>query len=295
MNKSTQLQIIMAIIILTTVFSSCSLIQIVFARMPSHKISALTFEVGNEAKYKFVYPDTLGDLYLRQLRVENNLLQLVEKAVSDKEKALLILNWTHAQWSHSPNNTPSKYDAITILKEAKQGKSFRCVEYGIVTKTALLSIGMKARGLGLDTRDVETCDFGAGHYLSEVWLSEFNKWALIDGQFNVMPILNNVPLNAVEFQEAIIQKKPIILVNCYGEISKREYASYLNFIPHYLYYFAVEFDQRPTADNGSYTVEGKTSLMLVPLTAHQPKVFQRKYPMDNFIYTNSLDDFYIKP
>jgi len=283
------------IISISTIFSSCNTIVFLLAKKPSHKISNINFDNSNKSNYTFVYPDTLGDLILKQIRVENNLTQLVESANSDKEKALLILNWTHSQWTHSGSNTPSKFDALTILKEAKLGQSFRCVEYGIVAKSALLSIGIKARGLGLQTKDVETCKFGAGHYLSEVWLSDLNKWALIDGQFNIMPVLNNIPLNAVEFQKAIIDKKPFILLNSNGEISKKEYSTYMNFIPHYLYYFTTNFDQREVVSNEKYKVEGKSSLMLVPLTAKQPTIFQKKMPNSDFVYTNSLGDFYSKP
>jgi len=283
------------IIAIATILSSCNTIIFLLAKKPSHKISNINFDNNNKSNYTFIYPDTLGDLILRQIRVENNLTQLVVKANSDKEKALLILNWTHSQWTHSGSNTPSKFDALTILKEAKLGESFRCVEYGIVAKSALLSIGIKARSLGLQTKDVETCKFGAGHALSEVWLSDLNKWALIDGQFNIMPVLNNVPLNAVEFQKAIIDKKPFILLNSKGEISKKEYSAYMNFIPHYLFYFTIGFDQREVASGEKHKVEGKSSLMLVPLTAKQPTVFQKKFPNTDYVYTNSLGDFYSKP
>ena len=285
---------ILILVIISSVFSSCSTIVFLLAKKPSHKISKINFDTTSKSNYTFVYPDTLGNLFLRQIRIENNLTQLVNTANCDKERALLILNWTHSQWAHSGSNTPTKSDALTILKEAKQGSSFRCVEYGIVAKTALLSIGIKARGLGLQTKDVETCKFGAGHYLSEVWLSDLNKWVLIDGQFNIMPILNNIPLNAVEFQKAIINKEPFILINNKGEISKKEYSAFMNFIPYYLFYFTTSFDQRQITNDNIFKVDGKSSLMLVPLNEKQPTVFQKVYPNNDFIYTNKLNNFYAK-
>ena len=99
------------------------------------------------------------------------------------------------------------------MKEARGGKKFRCVEYGIVASTALQSLNFKARVLGLKTADVETKKYGAGHVLAEVWMPQFNKWVLIDGQFNLMPILENVPLNAVEFQQAISENKNYKLID----------------------------------------------------------------------------------
>ena len=141
------------------------------------------------------------------MEVYNKFLKLIENKIEDIDKVLSVLNWTHNQWRHNGSNEPSKNDALTILKEARGGKKFRCVEYGIVASTALQSLNFKARVLGLKTADVETKKYGAGHVLAEVWMPQFNKWVLIDGQFNLMPILENVPLNAVEFQQAISENK----------------------------------------------------------------------------------------
>jgi hypothetical protein len=63
----------------------------------------------------------------------------------------------------------------------------------------------------------------------------------------------------------------------------------------YLYYFDVNFDNREGAYSNPSLVEGKRSLMLVPVGAKNPKVFQIKYKLDHFIYTNSLEEFYSSP
>ena len=289
------MRITLLIFISSILFSSCNTIVFILAKKPSHKISAINFENNTKPNYAFLYPDTLGDLFFRQISMENNLLELVKGVNTDKERALVILNWTHSQWSHNGSNNPSKPDALTILKEAKEGNNFRCVEYGVVAKSALLSIGMKARGLGLQTKDVETCKLGAGHYLAEVWLSELKKWALMDGQFNIMPTLQGLPLSAVEFQRAIINKEPFVLINSKGEISEKEYTDYLKFIPHYLFYFTTNFDQRHVSSSSIYKVNGKSGLMLVPINAKKPVVFQKKYSNNDFEYTNALNDFYKSP
>jgi hypothetical protein len=284
------------ILLIAFLSASCNTLIHVFYKTPSRKIESICFDLSKESSsFPFLFPDTTGNLFLRQIRVENGLSQLVEHAKSDKEKTLIILNWTHNLWSHSGVNTPSQGDALTIIKEARQGSKFRCVEYGVVSFTALLSIGMKARGLGLQARDIETCKIGGAHYLAEVWLSDLNKWALIDGQFNVMPVLNGLPLNAVEFQKAIIDKQAFVLMNMQGEITGKERSKYLNFISVYLYYFDVYFDNLPHSAKDRFKVDGKNSLMLVPLKAKNPTVFQRNYPNDDFIYTHSLKDFYRMP
>lgn len=286
-------------ILLSAALSSCTMRQLghVFYGMPSTRVHRIQFEKENlNADIKFVYPDTSNDSYLKELRETYKLAELTRQAKTDKEKALILLGWTNQQWSHNGGNEPSKPDALTILKEVKDGKRYRCVEYGVVSTDAMLSVGLKARVLGLKTKDVETAKTGAGHVLAEVWLQEFSKWALVDGQFNIMPILNGIPLNAVEFQDAIVNKKPFELINSQGKVSDIARKSYLDFIPHYLYYFDISFDERRIAKKETkYTYNEKPKLMLVPSGNKNPVIFQQKYLINYCYYTNSIKDFYRAP
>ncbi|MCC5928899.1 MAG: transglutaminase domain-containing protein [Cyclobacteriaceae bacterium] len=265
--------------------------------MPSRNITSLRFEQelsGNQ--YPFVYQNEENSPRLSELRKSYNLDELVAGKESDLEKVLSLLAWTNAQWSHSGSNTPSDNSTFTILEEARSGKKFRCVEYGIVLRSVLAAYGYPARTLGLKTRDVETTRIGAGHVLTEVWMPQFEKWVILDAQFNTMPLLGGVPLNAVEFQAAIIEKQSFVLINSQGTVSSKTRKKYLNFIPHYLYYFDFRMDQReiPYAESKKY--QDKGILQLVPLGANEPKVFQRSRDISKDLhYTHSLADFYQKP
>jgi len=251
--------------------------------------------LSRNAQFEFKFPDTLNNSFLTQLRTEYNLSKLIENKTQDIDKVLSVLNWTHNQWKHNGSNEPSKYDAITILYEARDGKKFRCVEYGIVSSTALQALNFKARVLALKTADVETKKYSAGHVLAEVWMPQFSKWVFIDGQFNVMPILDSIPLNAAEFQQAIAKDKNFQLIDVNGEVSKKRRKKYLSFVFDYLYYIDTKFDQRYLPVNEQLSYQGKSTLMLVPLGGKNPTMFQIKYPLDYVIYTNSLKDFYQTP
>ena len=52
--------------------------------------------------------------------------------------ALRLLHWVHMRWQHDGLNEPTRRDALTILREARDGKNFRCVEYAIVNKRFLV-------------------------------------------------------------------------------------------------------------------------------------------------------------
>lgn len=253
--------------------------------------SALVFDKASiNSELTFWYQDGIND-YLNLLRSKYSIDSLIQNAKNDTEKALSILNWVHKQWRHNGNNTPVKNDAISILEEVKTGKNFRCVEYGIVTSACLNSIGLKARTLSLKTKDVETTKYGAGHVLLEVYLNDLQKWVVLDGQWDIMPVLNNIPLNAVEFQKAITEDYNNLEIRSLSGTPKRQYVQW---IYPYLYYFSFAFDNREGIASRE-KINGKNSLMLVPIGAKNPTIFQITSKIENCLYTNSINDFYGKP
>lgn len=258
---------------------------------PSYNV--LRFDTTSKnAKLKFWYEKNNNNKYLNLLHSKYSINSLVKDAKTDTERTLKILHWAHNQWQHNGGNEPQKSDALSILEEAKKGKNFRCVEYSIVTAACLNAIGLKARVLNLMTKDAETTQYGAGHVLLEVFLNDLKKWVLIDGQWDAMPMLNNVPLNAVEFQKAITENYKELEIRTSSTLSKRDY---VDWIYPYLYYFNTSFDNREGADTKKNKINGKRSLMLVPLEAREPTIFQIKNKIDYCIYTNSLIDFYQPP
>ncbi len=264
---------------------------------PSTRLKDITFsETDLNPNYQFYYPDTLNNAYLRELRQVYKLDSLTATTGDEFEKIKTLLDWTSKQWSHSGSNTPSKSDPLTILAEAKKGSNFRCVEYGIVSAAALNSIGIPSRVLAIKTADVEKVKIGAGHIVAETYSKKFKKWIFIDGQFNVIPLLNNIPLNAVEFQKAIRENNSNLkIVNVKGDLSNEEKEQYVAWISKYLFYFDVTFDNRYIAYKDKVKISEKSRLMLVPINANNPTVFQRVNKINDCLYTNNSNDFYQRP
>lgn len=241
--------------------SSCSLLHIT----PSKKVEAIRFDSATKNdNYKFIYQTLENSPELSILKTDYKIDSVAQKGTTELEKQLALLAWTNSRWQHNGSNEPSKSDPLTILKEAAAGNKFRCVEYGIVLRSVLAAAGFKARTLALKTKDVEITESGAGHVLTEAWSYTYQKWYLLDGQFNAVPTLNGIPLNAVEFQEAIINKEQYTIINFNGELSKKLKREYLQFVSPYLYYFDFKFDQRDVPANQRFSVNNKNSLMLVP-------------------------------
>lgn len=287
--KNNNQWLYMAII---AVFSSCSAINLT----PSKKIQAIDFDTNSQnERYQFAYQSKENSPELLTIQSNYGLDGVVKTGKTEFEQMLALLNWTNSRWEHSGSNRPSTSNTLTILEEAKTGKKFRCVEYGIVLKSVLAANDFRARTLSLKTRDVEITRLGAGHVLTEAWSGQYQKWLMLDAQFNIVPTLNGTPLNAVEFQHAIIQKKDFKLVDFNGEVDEKKHKKYLGFVSKYLFYFDYKFDQREVVYDSLLKVNNKAVLMLVPNGAKKPVKFQRKFEMDYLEYTSSLKDFYRKP
>ena len=242
--------------------------------------------------------------YLQALRAQFKLDDIIAEYHTDYEQALAVMNWVHHLWQHNGHNEPLNSDPISILTEViEHQKQFRCVEYSVVLNGCLNAIGITSRVLCLKTADVETLEYGAGHVVVEAYLASLQKWILLDAQFNLQPTLDNIPLNALELQAALAKNKPIVFKSLDPDMTNNKYnqaqiASYMqevtDFTKQYLYYFDTKLDGNDWFTSGASTTNADR-LMLVPLGAKNPTVFQIKYPLDNMNYTNSAAYFYQKP
>lgn len=234
---------------------------------------------------------SMDEPYLVQLRTKYQLNQLLAKSKSDYERVRLISKWARTQWEHNGSNEPTREEPIAILEEAATGKQFRCVEYSIVLSGALNSVGIPARVVGLMMPDVETRPTGAGHVVAEAYLADLKKWVMIDGQWDVTPVLNGQPLNAVELQRALISKIPNVGVDSFSSV---EPSGYFKWILPYLFYFDTKIDGRFGPGKLVYA-RHSDAVILGPIGANVPRVFQRVYSLKNEHYTHSLDAFYAPP
>ncbi len=141
--------------------------------------------------------------------------------------------------------------------------------------------------------DVETAESGAGHVVAEVWLRQFGKWVMVDGQWGAIAESKGVPLNAVELQDAIARKDPSLTIRFVSQATTAErQANYIEWIIPYLYYFNFACDQRfyRRAVQGRPAQQGL--IMLVPKGANKPKAFQRHAAFQGATYISNPKAFY---
>ena len=267
---------IIIVALLLSVLSGCN----------EHNTIAIYNNDSNDCCFDFRWADP-NTPYLKRFREECELDEIIFRCKTDIEKAEKLCRWTHGLWNHNGGNKPAKNDPLSIVKEARLGRNFRCVEYAKVLNASLNSIGIPARVIGLKTKDVETRSSGAGHIGTEAYISSLSKWVFIDAQWDAIPYYGKTPLNAIEFQNALFQKNTNVNIHSNSTLTKLFYSKWVS---KYLFYIDTKIDNRlmvPDTD--------RTKLMLVPQGAKKPKIFQLHTTLKDYIYTSSVKCFYPLP
>ena len=244
----------------------------------------------SEANFRFQYPIRTNPV-LAELKVAAGL----ELHGGDElEKAKIIIGYAHGLFAHNGDNQPSAADPLTILEEAKAGKSFRCVEYSTLAAGLLWAHGIPARTIGLKTEDVETREYGAGHVVIEFWDDGKQKWIMSDVQAGVIPTSAGVPLSAYELRQKLegddaIVYLPVAHSRFTPNAPYGDKPSYSGWIKEYLYFI----DTPAALTLGNEDKPKQQIVMLVPAGAKPPIMFQGMLRM-NAIYMHNVADFYPK-
>lgn len=232
----------------------------------------LHYEAKPATPYPFRRSDS-SNAYLAELRALYPLETLVAGARDDLARVKVLCTWVHTRWNHVGDATSQPEDPIGLLKAASKGDNFRCVEYGITVAGCLNAVGIPARVVAARAADVETRLFGAGHVFAEAYLRDRRCWVFVDPQTNVVGEVDGKPVNTVEFRQAMA-----------GESPKVNYDLTLGSCFHY---FSYSGDERYPI-----TERAKGSVLLVPLGAPLPRLFQRRPTPPPLLATHNPSDIY---
>jgi len=143
---------------------------------------------------------------------------------------------------------------------------------------------MPARVVNLLPRDVETRS--EAHSVAEVWLDEFSKWVLADGQYGAIGELAGVPLSGIELQAALAADRPVVC-----SAGDAVFAEWKPFILKNAFFFKMGNDQR------SFEHHTISQLVLVPKGASKPTKFAggNEEIFAGAVYTSNPDTFYAPP
>lgn len=219
----------------------------------------------------------VNNLYLTRLRRAHDLERLVSTTKGDLERVQRICHWVHARCMKDGSSRGLPQDPIALLEAADAGRRLRSVELATVTAGCLCAVGVPARSVGAQSRDVETRRLGAGHVFVEAWLEDRQGWVFVDPELDVVGIAKDgTPLDAVAFRQALASKDPPI-----------DYPASLAMCMHH---FVTSIDQRYPIDSRSVG-----DAMLAPSGVAAPRAFQREPVPTPRILTHCPADFHAPP
>lgn len=156
------------------------------------------FERGGEARaveVPFVYEDRDAP-YLAELRARYRLRELVAGAPDEYAAMLRLGAWVGTRWDHGVDAVPSGpglcHPAAAVAAGAG-GARFWCEIAAKLAVQAAVALGWQARLVTI-SRDGYTWE----HAVAELWSDQFQKWFVLDTDFNVVYEDGGVPLSAFE-------------------------------------------------------------------------------------------------
>lgn len=137
---------------------------------------------------------------LERLAAAEHLRALVAGTPRQFDQIRRVQDWVNAQW---PDGTPNPYPpwhAVTVLDWIRSGKTGGfCAQYAQVFLQSLAALGFTARYVEIGSRDNPYA-----HYLTEVWSNDFDKWVLMDADYNLHFERSGIPLSALEIHDALV-------------------------------------------------------------------------------------------
>ena len=109
------------------------------------------------------------------------------------------MHWTRDQFPHAvPKHSPpaQAFDGVKVLEEKKNEPGFLCGTASQLLVQAITSLGGYARRVELRYTPDDK------HAVAETWSDFYNKWIVVDADYDIFYTRNDIPLNALELHKA---------------------------------------------------------------------------------------------
>jgi hypothetical protein len=196
-----------------------------------------------------------------------------------------LMQYVSKQWPHDGwNAAPDDMTSLQIIKNAKNGERYRCVEYGKVLNDILISFGYVARTVGVKNVDAAYGGAGMGHVATEVWSNKLNKWIFLDPQFNIYAKFRGELLNIYDIYELsnMNQFKNIEFTHIDSETGNTTIdKKYGKFLENYLGYIDIQ-----------QVDEGVDYSFILKMQVRSNFLTFQAFPSGKSIFTDKKEDFY---
>jgi hypothetical protein len=172
------------------------------------QVVVLEYDHGDVSPWiEFFTFDSRHHPKLVQFRREYELDKLVENCRTDLERALAIKQWVSGalKFGTPAEDVFADWSAVALLARAKEGQVVWCGQAAMVFQQACWALGIPARYIECGRPENPAC-----HFTTEVFLSEFHKWAVVDAtpldDFDVYYTAKGVPQSALEMHRHVVEK-----------------------------------------------------------------------------------------
>jgi len=145
----------------------------------------------------FVYQDASAD-YLQEFKRRYHLEKIVAQSDNEYESMLKLGAWVGTRWDHGSDLLPNDHNVCNpsaVIENGSRGATYWCEIAARTLVHAASALGWPAR-LITASRDGYTWE----HAVAELWSNRFDKWFVIDADFNMVyeDSTSRVPLSAFE-------------------------------------------------------------------------------------------------
>jgi len=169
------------------------------------RTNGLKFKTVNFSNYipqasRFSFAYAPFDPVRRKIALEKyGLKEIWHKYKSnDFQMALALMAYVKSLWKHNTDKGfyPQHFDAFKMIELGREGKGFWCQVYAMTFVELACYLGLPARVVALSQKG-----YISGHAVVEVWSNIWNKWFVVDPDFNIYYLRKGVPLNAIELHK----------------------------------------------------------------------------------------------
>ena len=155
-----------------------------------------------------------------------------------------MTDWVSSQWKHGTSGAdafdPVSFNADNLLERARTGGQFWCHPTAMTLIQIAAALGYQGRLVSLTDTGYQSDDM---HAVAEFWSNHYQKWVVLDPDFNIWYSKNGIPLSTLEIHEAVMDKKTSSLIINKG--LNRSDKDFENRIPNlYKYYRYFYIDLR---------------------------------------------------
>lgn len=137
---------------------------------------------------------------LDELAAREHIRELVSSDRRQFEQILRVKDWVAAQWPHGTPDPYPPWNALMILDWIRSGKTGGfCGQYSQVLLQSLATLGITARYV-----EIGSVENPYAHYVTEVWSNDFNKWVMMDADYNVHFERAGTPLSVMQVHDALL-------------------------------------------------------------------------------------------